>query len=396
MREITVRRGRRMVAGMAGATAGLLGAGLLTAAAVHPGVATATPRGAAVVPWQSVGAGWLLADYSTGTSSRPAATTLELVSPAGVKYPLYTWRKSAVPAPALAAWSPSKTEVLLQVFDRYYRPTGVFDRLDLQTGQLTAVNLGLTTRVVSYTLPTGQQILADEATSSATTWTETVERFTTAGQPVKTLVTAKYSTGDPTPLGPVYAPDGASIALGENYGVAVVSNAGGAVKHLPVPGVDKRLGCTVARWWNSGTILATCAARLWLVPATGAKPKALTPVRGPGGGGPNIDLGDFAAWQLSSGLYLNSYGACGSVVLNRQNPNGSVTTLYLPGLGDPHILTAVGPRLLIDSLSCEGPNFPGGTVAWYNPGTKAEKVLFAKGVFGILPFPSMLNEANVF
>jgi TolB protein len=386
--------GRRAFAGLAGATAGLLGAGLLAASLINAGVANATPRGAAAVPWRSVGAGWVLAEYSTGTSGKPAATTLELVSPAGAKYPLYTWAKSATPVPTLAAWSPSKTEVMLRVLNKNYQSTGVYDRLNLLTGKITAVKVPVTSRVVSYTRPTGLQLMADKVTATATTQTETVERITRAGLVAKALVTVKYSVNDPIRLDPVYAPDGATIALGDSTGVAVVSNAGGAPVKLPVPGVNKRLGCFVARWWSSSTILASCSGRLWLVPASGAAPKALTPARGPIDKGGNVDFGDFAAWRLSSGLYLNSYGACGTVVVNRQNANGSITTLNIPGLPSPHILTAAGSRLLIESLTCDGPNSPGGTVAWYNPATKAENTVFAKGVFGIITYPSVLDAAS--
>jgi hypothetical protein len=372
------RQRRRPVAAIAGLAAGLLGASLLATSAANAGVTAASPSAAAAVPWKSVGAGWVLAEYSTGTFAKPAATTLELVSPAGVKYALRTWAKSA--APGLAAWSPSKTEVLLEG-TKNAQP--IFDRLNLQTGAISPVNLGHVW-VASYTLPTGLQILAERPTNTVTTWTDTLERFTKTGQPVKALLTEK--SNKQIELDPVYAPDGASIALSVPGGVAVISNAGGPVEKLPVPGWSKTTGCRVARWWNSSTILASCGARLWLVPANGAKPKALTPVRA------NIYQRDFGAWQLPSGLYLNSTGpACGTEVVNKQSANGSITTLNIPGLDDAIVLTASGPRLLVYSFSCDPTNQPGYTVAWYNPATKAEQVLFPKGAFGILPFPSIAN-----
>jgi TolB protein len=372
---------------------------VLATSAATAGVTAAAPaaaRGSAAsaVPWKSVGAGWVLAEHSTGTSTNLGTTTLELVSPSGAKYALYTWGKSATPPPPLVAWSPSKTEVLLQVLNKNHQTTGVFDRLNLLTGTMSTFKLASTT-IVSYTRPTGLQILAEQIKPTATAWSATVERVTKAGQLVKALVTENVI--GPWGLAPVYAPDGASVAFDAKTGVAVVSNAGGAVEKLPVPGVNKSLGCGPARWWNSGTILASCAGRLWLVPANGAKPRALTPARGPIDSGGNTDLGDFAAWQLPSGLYLNSAGACGSVVVNRQNANGSITTLHIPGLADPWIMTAVGPRLLIHSPGCGGGpgGFPGAAVAWYNPATKAEQVLFAKGVFSRpLAFPTMADSPS--
>jgi hypothetical protein len=268
------------------------------------------------VPWSSVGAGWVLTEYSTGTSASRGATTLELTSPAGAKYPLYTWAKSVTP-PTLAAWSPSKTEVMLMVWGKNLQPSGVYDRLNLQTGKISTLSLGQATRVVSYTRPTGLQILAEQVKSTTTMWSETLERITKTGQPVKVLATSKYTQSNYVGFGAVYAPDGASVALDFPGGLAIVSNAGGAVKKLPVPGADKEFGCVTSRWWNSSTILANCGNRLWLVPSNGANPTALTPQRGTAGTGGDVDLGDFAAWHLPSGLYLNSFDgpACGDMVI---------------------------------------------------------------------------------
>jgi hypothetical protein len=378
------RQGRRPVAAIAGVAAGLLCASLLATSVANAGVKPAAPRAAAAVPWKSVGAGWVLAEFSTGTATNRAATTLELASPAGAKYPLYTWPKSVTPR--LFAWSPSKTEVLVQVASSAV-PSGALFRLNLLTGQSTTIGFAGSMLSVSYTLPTGLQILADEQLDpTATTWTELVERVTKSGLPVKAIATVKHGPGDPNQMSPVYAPDGASIAVGYGGGVAVVSNAGGPVKRLPIPGVTKIIGCQVARWWNATTILAGCSDQLWLVPANGAKPTALTKY---------ASGANFAAWHLPSGLYVNSAGAC-AVMVNKQNANGSFTLLHIPGLGEPRILSAAGPRLLIDSsnLNCKTGSNPGDTVAWYNPATGAKTVLFTKGVFSILPFPNVADAAN--
>lgn len=380
------RQRRRRAVAIAGVIAGLTGASLLATPVANAKVTTAASHSAAAaaVPWRSVGAGWVLAEYATGTTNNLGTTTLELVSPAGAKYPLHTWTaKSVLQIPTLAAWSPSKTEVLLQVWGNAYTE---FDRLNLMTGKITTITkLPLGMRVVSYTLPTGLQFLADVITSTATTWTETVERLTKTGLRVKTIITLKHNAIDSAPLNPVYAPDGASIALGYPGGLAVVSNAGGAVKKLPVKGTGANLGCTAVRWWNSSTILGRCAGQLWLVPANGAKPTALTP-----------NAGIFAAWHLPSGLYLNELHGC-TLSIDKENANGSITALHIPGLGGPRILTAAGPRLLIENstLPCTGStNYQGDSMAWYNPGTKAKQVLFAKGVLGTVPFPNVADIAN--
>ena len=128
------------------------------------------------------------------------------------------------------------------------------------------------------------------------------------------------------------------------------------------------------RWWNATTVLASCG-RLWLVPASGARPSALTPVRNPAK--PPNDYGDLDAWQLPSGLYLQSAGACGTLELNRQAANGSITKVTVPGMtNSPVVVTAYGAQLLIGQLGCEG---SGGQLAWFNPATGAEHWLFRTG-----------------
>ena len=101
------------------------------------------------------------------------------------------------------------------------------------------------------------------------------------------------------------------------------------------------------------------------VPASGARPKALTPVRKSG-----MDLGDLDAWSLPSGLYLQSAGACGTLELNKQATNGSVAPVKVPGLpagASVAVVTALGPQLLIHGLGCS----PGGQLVWFNPATRA-------------------------
>ena len=54
---------------------------------------------------------------------------------------------------------------------------------------------------------------------------------------------------------------------------------------------------------------------MWLVPASGATPTVLTPPRRK----ITFDMGDFNAWQLSSGLYVDGVGACATLVIGRQH-----------------------------------------------------------------------------
>jgi hypothetical protein len=80
------------------------------------------------------------------------------------------------------------------------------------------------------------------------------------------------------------------------------------IRSMPVPGT--RFSCNAVRWWSTGTILASCPTpgsdwpRMWLVPASGAAPTALTPASNVHG----FDLGDFNAWQLPAGSISTGTG----------------------------------------------------------------------------------------
>ena len=199
----------------------------------------------------------------------------------------------------------------------------------------------------------------------------------------------KYLGGFGTPP-TLYSADGTEIAVGAANGVQLVSNAGGVLKKLPVRGADTRFGCFPVRWWTKSTLLAECTPKtgfepqLWLVPASGARPVALTPVRKTG-----FDLGDIGAWRLSSGLYLQSLGACGTLEINKQAKNGSVARVTVPGAADsPVVITANASRLLVWQRGCEG---SGGQLVWFNPATKAEKWLTKTGSRQVVAFNSTEN-----
>lgn len=117
--------------------------------------------------------------------------------------------------------------------------------------------------------------------------------------------------------------------------------------------------------WPPGSSIA----RLWLVPVSGAPPSALTPPRRESSG----DLGDLDAWRLPSGLYLQSAGPCGVLQIFRQARNGSITRVTVPHtMGDNHVLTARGSRLLIQPpTSCTGSV----SLLWFDPATRSEQWL---------------------
>jgi hypothetical protein len=326
--------------------------------------ASRTAGSQSAVPWQSVGPGWVLDTYSAGTRARRAPTTLYLVSPGGAKYPLHSWPVSATPAPALVAWAGSKTKALFELNSAHGQPGG-YGQLDLTTGRMTRVAFAsAATTPIGYTRPAGAQILGVTQSGPHTT----IARYTQSGALVKTLVTQDQA------LGASYSPDGTELAVPAPGGLLLVGNAGGVLRKLPVPGAGAKSTCEPVRWWNATTVLASCG-RLWLVPASGARPSALTPVRNPAR--PPHDYGDLDAWRLPSGLYLQSAGACGTLELNRQAANGSLTGVTVPGMTDsPVVVTAYGAQLLVGQLGCDG---SGGQLAWYDPATGAEHWLFKTG-----------------
>jgi hypothetical protein len=325
----------------------------------------------AAVPWGRVGPGWVLTEYWPGRSglkTKAAPARLFLVDPAGGRYLLHRWAATKNP-PRLIDWSGDKTRALLAV-----GAVGRTEQITLATGQVSPFRVPAQVTVIGYTRPDGLNVLGSRQTSSG----QQLVRYNLNGQLQKVL------GGGAAPA--IYAPDGAAIAEGTDHGLSLISNAGGVIRRLPVPGTG-RGGCSPARWWNSSTILATCSARgavsrfrLWLVPASGSRPRALTPVRGVH----SIDLGDLDAWRLRSGLYLQASGPCGSLVIYRQAANGSVRLVNVPHTaGNNQILTADGARLLIEApVGCG----IGSSLLWFDPATQRVNMLFRSGLLGEVPY----------
>jgi hypothetical protein len=193
----------------------------------------------------------------------------------------------------------------------------------------------------------------------------------------------------------LYLPSGTDFVTGTSYGLKLVSNSGAQIRKLPVPGTSANT-CNPARWWNGGTVLASCAPpdsaipQLWLVPVSGARPTALTPRRSASSG----DLGDLDAWRLPGGLYLQAAGPCGVLQIFRQARGGAIRLVTVPHTaGDNRVLTALGSRLLIQApTSCTG----GISLVWFDPATRAEQWLIrapgnVTGAAIAIPFYSQEN-----
>ena len=370
----------------------VLSTGALTAALLTTGTAaTAEPvttshaasiAQSAGVPWSHVGPGWVLAQYTTAApeGGKTGPATLYLVSPGGAKYQLARWPDFRS-APELVAWSPDGKRALFQVFSG----KGGVEQLTLATGRMSSLVLPGNATPIGYTTPDGLNIVGSRPSGNGTI----VARYNLSGRLVQSL--GYFSGGQP-----LYAPSGTEFAAGASHGIKLVSNRGSLIRQLPVPGTSANT-CGPVRWWNSGTILASCAPagsgaqQLWLVPVGGARPKALTPPRNIARTG---DFGDLDAWRLPSGLYLQAAGACGVLHIYRQAPNGSIKLITVPHTsGDNRVLTARGSRLLVQApTDCTGSV----SLLWYDPGTRAEQWLIRPkgnvlGVANAIPFYSRQN-----
>jgi TolB protein len=338
-----------------------------------------SPR--AAVPWRRVGPGWVLAQYWPGRFADPgqakaAPVTLYLISPAGHRYLLRRWAATKKPV-GLTDWSGDKTRVLL-----FNQLSGRLEQLTLATGRVSPISLPrqVSFFTTSYTRPAGQGLLAFRPVRGGSQ----LVRLSLTGRLVKVLASGPH---DGTA---VYSTSGATIAVAGAKGLQLVSTNGGVIRRLPVPRTGSS-GCFPARWWNSRTILASCVARgahrdrLWLVPASGARPRPLTPQHGPH----SPDPGDFNAWATPGGLYLQAVTSSGNVLIFRQRANGTLRAVKVPGSARINwIASTRGSRLLVNQ---ESPCASTDSLLWFNPATGREQSLIKAprgraGLLGFVPY----------
>jgi hypothetical protein len=392
MRIGTSMRGRRAIglAAVTAAAAATVGLAVPAVAAPDPAangtVLTAGQTGSrATVPWRRVGPGWTLAMFSRDAGAEGklityGPSTLYLVSPRGGRYALKTWpARSAASHWLLRSWSGDTRRAL-------FTSAGASDtvqvhQLQLRTGRISSFTLPANRAVVGYTRPDGLNILVAKWAPSFTRGT--LQRYSLTGR----LLTALATVDNPEES--AYQPAGEALATVEKNGLVLVGNRGGIIRKLPVPGT--RYGCNPVRWWSAGTILASCMGsikepwqRLWLVPASGARPTALTPPR-PGG---TFDLGDLNAWQLKSGLYLDAAQGCGAGTIGRQPAHGPEQQVQVPGAAGEVIVNATRTQLEVQRF---GGCVSGTSLVWFNPVTRAVTVALGTsgaefGVEGAIPY----------
>jgi len=303
--------------------------------------------GRAGVPWRSVGRGWILADLARSASASGPGT-LYLISAGGQRYRLG-------PAPAnafLEDWSGDGTHALL--VRQLLEPTrALVIVLDMPTGRASSFTVYLPTSNVtaSFSRPAGTAILL---LAQATEGFLPLQRFSLTG--ARELC---YPQADGVDAGGYQEnANGTAIVFGTLDGMEVVSSAGQLVRTLATqyaPGV-----CQMLNWWNNQSVLADCSTQLLAFPLSGGPPERLTTSR---------DTGDFVgAWHLPSGTYAEA-AACGSSWLERLNPDGTATTLTVPGGGGRvQPLGAYGDQLPLQVAGgCN--RDPYSFLEWYNPAT---------------------------
>jgi hypothetical protein len=403
MRSATGVRGRRAIGAIATVAAAAAAVGLAVPAMAAPAAPAARVlsggqvAGRAAVPWSKVGPGWALAEYSAnqgGEAVKPKAgpLTLYLVNPQGGRYRLFTWSARSPRANwFLLGWSGDATRALFSSGYAGSTRREHIDQLQLRTGKVNSFTLPANVTAAGYTRPDGLNILAEKGTLGGNGASRvTLQRYSLTGKLQKTLTTVKgldLLPGD-SGIPPVpYNSRGTEMAAGTASGLELISNAGGVIRKLPVPGV--KAGCDAVRWWSTGTVLASCSVgnepgpQMWLVPANGSRPTALTPRRTSG-----FDLGDFNAWQLSSGLYVDGFGACGSLVIGRQPAHGKEQEVNVPGAASSLIVNATRSNLMVERINgCS----PGRSLVWFNPATRAMKIAIPvgkhqEGVFAVVPY----------
>ena len=322
----------------------------------------AAGQAASAAPLPPVGPGWTLVLYSAaGVTDRSGPDTLYLVDPAGRRYPVAQIKDSGASA-QLVGWSGDGTRALVGL------PGGAVEQITLASGRVRKVSLPAGVTVLGYTRPEGLGILGESTSGGVTT----LARYTLRGALARVLATWPSSAATALfGVAALEAPSGTFLVVPGSAALSLVSSHGGVSGVLPIP-VSRGASCAPVRWWRDGVVLAECSGpgtagpRLWLVPASGARPAALTPQRGLDG----PDYGDINGWRVpGGGLYVQALASCGPPFIGRANQNGTVTPLLIPGV----VVTQAGQWLLTEQADgCLGST----SLLWFNPVTHAERWVF--------------------
>ncbi len=355
---------------------------------ILPVVASGTEAPASAIPWPAVGNGWYVALWTNPAPPSqippPAgaeaqfqtqSVSLYLVDPQGGRYLVKT-----LPAPpqySLADWSGDGRRVLVA------SQSGT-QEIDLATGRvLNTLPYAEGQATVLYTRPGGMAALV--WTPSLGTGAPSLTRVSLSGS-----TQLSYSTAVPG-LGTMNGPplpslDGLTMVVSTNAGLALLANDGTFLRDLRPAGQN----CNPLRWWDATDLVAWCGGAglpaVWIVPVSGAAATQLTHPVGP------VDNGDVGAWQLASGIYLQSLGGCGSEYLSVRNPDGTSTKINVPNADQTvRVIGAADAGLGLQSaISCG----PGQSLFTFDPATNAVTDLLGPPLNGgsvlqALPYPGL-------
>lgn len=360
----------------------------------------------AAVPWSIVRSGWTLADFSTGqptAGGQPSggSTTTFLVDPEGGKYEIYQWPAGS--SPDLLAWS-GDTE------DALFLGSGGYQLLTLHgssgSGQVLPVALPGGVSAAGFTRPDGTNILAVRQGPVE----NKLQRYNLSGQFQQTLAVMPRrpiqgtlsGTCASSVCGALSSPSGIMAVWGlRGDEMQLVSNTGGVIRRLHVPGSGNPPSCTPVSWWNADTILADCSApssaglqlRLWLVPDDGAAATPLTLASGSASG-----AGYFtSAWQSGGRVYATTTssavcsgapsGPGGLAIMDVTSSAAQVTVPGSTGNYSDVVSGANGRLLVLAQTSCPGSS----SLLWLDPSTGATQPLLEAtsgqaGVTAAVPF----------
>ncbi|TXH21981.1 MAG: hypothetical protein E6R06_18480 [Mycobacterium sp.] len=378
-------------------TAAVVAAAVLAAAMVAGSPvaqANPTPDAAMPVPWNQVGDGWTLATWNPVAGHRPgdrpapdeappakAADTLFLIDPTGRRYAITTFEPNDKGwKPHLLDWSGDGGRALFSMGD----DTVIV--VDLHTGRQTSFPSRASAR---FSRPNGEAIVLSSRSQGQPS---TLQRVDLAGNvqltyPTENLAGAGRFGGDY-----LETPDGTTLVLSTaNRGsepptdnsFVLMGNDGAVGRVLPVP--MSGAVCRTTRWLAPTDFVASCTAQksagsqLWKVPLDGSAPTALTALNNaknePGFDG---DYGDMDAWQLPSGTFVQSLGACGVVFLSRVTSDGHTQRVKVPRAGNNiDVVGSSGGSLVLKSTTgCS----PSTALLSYDPAANATKVLLGPTV----------------
>ncbi|MEO5663781.1 MAG: hypothetical protein ABIR39_10900 [Nocardioides sp.] len=343
---------------------------LLLLALVTPAQAGAAAERRATVPWDEVGDGWVLTTIirGAGGESPARARSLELVSPAGVRYSLYATRKLPQKKHVdpsnftLIGWDPDTRVALLKRYVSVYRSQAI--RVDLRSG--ASQTLALPKRESATGLrPDGAGVLSQ-----------------TIGGKILSIAWdgARTTLGTAaTSWGPITTPDGTAAVLPDVDHLTVLPLDGSAAREITTPGE-----CRPLRWYDDTQLLASCHLRKGSQLVTVGLDGTITPranLRATGRRdfhGPSWDDSDVRV--VGGRAYYEGNGPCGGSFITKENAAGNAKVVRVPGsTSGISLVDARDDRLVIaHTASCDaGP--PRAVLSLFDPVSKVEDVLLTLG-----------------